>query len=148
MIMQALDRIIELTFNLSRLMRHRMLSVAREGTTVNFLQIHTLAMVNERQGMTMKELADSLHVASPSATSFVNRLESLGWIAREHDQKNRKLVRLRVTPLGAKILREKSRQRTEAIRQALSNLSSAELESLASILEKITLSCSHPSSAR
>ncbi|MDD4318791.1 MAG: MarR family transcriptional regulator [Candidatus Peribacteraceae bacterium] len=136
-----LDRIIDTTFDLSRVFRHVMMDMAKEGTTVNFLQIHVLAIVGEQKGITMKELAGILRIASPSATSFVHRLVKMGWLRREHDSRNRKLVRLRLTEKGRAVLREKTAKRTAIITAILSTLSPAEQQSLARILVKLHRSC-------
>lgn len=133
----SLDKIIRLTFDLSRIMRHVMGCLAEEGTRVNFLQIHALALIGEHPGMTMKELAEFLHVASPSATSFVGRMEKLGWVARSHDSDNRKLVHLQLTSKGNAVLREKKTKRTAVIRDILRLLSAEEQQQLARILEKL-----------
>ncbi|MEK7217947.1 MAG: MarR family transcriptional regulator, partial [Patescibacteria group bacterium] len=96
----AADAIIHLSFDLSRVIRHMMLCVHEEGVHVNFLQIHALALIEQHPGMTMKELAEALRVASPSATSFVNRLVRGKLVSRVRDAKNRKLVRLTLTREG------------------------------------------------
>lgn len=133
----SVDRIIQLTFDLSRILRHIMTCVADEGTPVNFLQIHALVLIDAHPGLTMKELAEYLRVASPSATSFVGRLVKLGWVERERDDENRKLVRLRVTTEGKRVLREKKSKRVAAIKRILQLLSPQELRDLAAILEKL-----------
>ncbi|MSR86879.1 MarR family transcriptional regulator, partial [Candidatus Peribacteria bacterium] len=69
------------------------------GCGANLLHIHSLFLISEQEGLTMKEIAKSLHITSPSATSLVNRLVDMKWVGREHDTENRKLVRLRLTPL-------------------------------------------------
>lgn len=131
------DVIIRLSFDLSRVIRHMMLSVTDDGVHVNFLQIHALALVDEHPGMTMKELADALRVASPSATSFVNRLVRMRLIARERDLRNRKLVRLSLMPEGKAALREKRTRRTALLKRHLNLLTIGEQKQLAHILKKL-----------
>ncbi len=133
----SLDSIIELTFDLSRVIRHMMVNVSEHGAHVNFLQIHALALIEQHPGMTMKELADALRVASPSATSFVNRLEKLGWIMREHDAQNRRLVRLMLTNAGKSIMREKRALRTATLKKFLGFLTPEDQRQLVQILEKL-----------
>ncbi len=130
-----LDHIIESTYELSRIMRQRMDCMERDGA--NFLQLHALLIVQERQDISMKELARSLHVTSPSATSLVNRLVKTALVERRGDPTNRKLVLLRLTKEGALLLHRKHRERTEAIKELFSLLTASEQRQLAAIHEKL-----------
>lgn len=133
----SIDRLIDSTYDFGRIMRQQMLGQISKGKQVNFLQLHALFLISEQEGLTMKELAKLLHVSSPSATSLVNRLVRTDWVHREHDETNRKLVRLRLTPAGKKVLREKHEQRRQILREVFSFLSKAEQEQLARIHEKL-----------
>jgi DNA-binding MarR family transcriptional regulator len=135
---RTVDALIEKTFALMRVLRHRMMShPTKEGPSANFLQIHTLMLVGSHEGITMKELAGALHVASPSATSFINRMEKLGWILRAHDPVNRKLVRLRLTDEGKIMLNRKNAMRMDALRELIHHLTPEEQEQLSRILGKL-----------
>ncbi|MBI3619256.1 MarR family transcriptional regulator [Candidatus Peregrinibacteria bacterium] len=135
--MDAVDRIITVTFELSRIFRHTMVQIAKEDRAVNFLQLHALALIAKNEGMTMKRLADALMVTSPSATVFINRLVKLKWVARMHDVRNRKLVRLTVTRMGKKIFLQKSMKRRVALRGIFSRLVKRDQKDLARILKNL-----------
>lgn len=93
-------------------MMRRKIAVRPKPGVMNPLQMHGMFVIAEHPHITMKELAELMHVTSPSATSFVDRLVKLKWVKREADARNRKLVRLRVQPEGrtqlAKCLKEHS----------------------------------------
>lgn len=133
-----IDRVIESTYEFGRYMRQQMLTDTQAGHMINFLQLHALFIISESEGMTMKELAKALHVSSPSATSLVNRLVRTQWVGRMHDDRNRKLVRLWLTPLGKRILREKHDTRREALRHIFGLLSRSEQLQLARLHEKLS----------
>ena len=132
-----IDRIIESTYEFGRIMRQHMLCNPKTGEATNPLQLHALFLISEQEGMTMKELANLLHVSSPSATSLVNRLVKVQWVGRMHDDRNRKLVRLWLTPLGKRVLKEKHDQRRAAFRGIFSLLTSSEQLQLAELHEKL-----------
>lgn len=67
---------------------------------MNPMQVHGMLAIAEHPGITMKELAEHLHVTSPSATSFADRLVKQQWVGRSTDATNRKLVRLTLLPKG------------------------------------------------
>ncbi len=130
-----IGRIIQSTVEFGRIMRHQL--ICAPGAQVNFVQIHALMVIGEQSGITMKELATGMHVTSPSATSLVNRLVKLKWVDRKHDTKNRKLVRLKLTPKGAAELKNKQEARAKVLRELFGFLSSTEQETLAAIHEKL-----------
>jgi DNA-binding MarR family transcriptional regulator len=134
----ALDRIIDLTFELHRTFRQHMLQCMKdEKDELNFLQIFALVHIEKMPGLTMKELAQMLHVTSPSATSFVSRLEKGKWIERYHDQDNRRLVRLRLTPTGKKLVHGKMAKRRAELRRLLGSLPVSEQTAFATILDHL-----------
>ena len=131
-----IDRLIESTYDFGRIMRQQMIGGDAGGP--NLLHLHALLLISEREGMTMKELARALHVSSPSATSLCNRLVRTGWIARRHDDTNRKLVRLQLTEAGKKILREKQERRRSILRKIFSALTKSEQVALTHMHQKLT----------
>lgn len=132
-----LDRLIESTYDFGRVMRQQMIGHVK-GEAGNLLHIHALFLISESDGLTMKELAQSLHVSSPSATSLVNRLVRMAWVGRKHDDRNRKLVRLWLTPLGKRILRQKHDKRRQVLRCIFGLLTSVEQMQLAELHEKLS----------
>lgn len=136
-----LDGLIDSTYDFGRIMRQimmaRLSSGSRGGKGQNLLHIHALFLISEQEGMTMKEIATSLHVSSPSATSLINRLVKMKWVRRKHDAHNRKLVRLWLTPLGKRILKEKHDRRHDILRHIFGHLSPAEQRQLTRLHEKL-----------
>lgn len=133
-----LDRLIESTYDFGRFMRKQMTGQMVGGKKENLLDVHTLFLISEDEGLTMKKLAESLHISSPSATSLVNRLVRMSWVGRMHDDRNRKLVRLWLTPLGKRILKEKHDRRREVLRHIFGHLSRSEQLQLARLHEKLS----------
>jgi len=145
MVSNPLDRILQAMIGFSRVMRHQMLTMAKEGRMMNFHQVHALSLIEDHQGMTMKELAVALQITSPSATSLVNRLVRQRWVKRQRDAGNRRVVRLRLTPEGTKMLHRMYEKRAEMMRNVFRLLSVKEQKQLASIVEKLrdTVHSSH-----
>lgn len=142
----SIDRLIDSTYDFGRIMRQQMICGMKLGGGANLLHIHTLFLISEQEGVTMKELATSLHISSPSATSLANRLVKMRWVDRRHDEENRKLVRLGLTTLGKKILRENHERRRSVLRHIFSHLTQAEQAQLARLHEKLSQTLSIRSS--
>lgn len=117
-------RIIHLWTDISRLLRRRMLNAARMSSErMNPMQVHGMLVIAEHPGITMKELAEHLHVTSPSATSFVDRLVKQKWVTRSSDPRNRKLVRLNPLPAGVAALDRAVAEHSAAMRDVFLLLS-------------------------
>lgn len=135
-----IDTLVQSVYELGRTLRQRMVSC--DMGDLHMGQIHALLFVQEREGITMKELAGLLRVTSPSATSFVDRLVKLGYVVRLQDPKNRRLVRLKISEAGTKMLREKMAERRKIFAEILSVLSDNDQKTLSAILRKVLDGCS------
>jgi len=88
----------------------------------------------------MKDIADYLCVAPPSATSLINSLVEARQIERSYDKNDRRFVRLVVTPKGKTALASGFKKITTKMRRALSKLNAKERSNLFKILENISRS--------
>ncbi len=140
MLSDVTGQLIHSTFEIGRLLRTKMMVCAPDDMHMG--QLHALVFIREKEGITMKELAKMLHVTSPSATSFVARLEKLKYIKRTHDEQNRKLVRVTLTPSGRKILESKMAEKRKIVEKFLSGLTVDDQRSLLSLLQKMVAHCS------
>jgi len=112
-------RLTTLTLDFSRALRQYMHQCVKD-EKVNFLQIHALVLIAEHKGMSMKDFAQHMKITSPSATSFIDRLVKLKWVRRVSSVKNRKVIRLALTPIGKKILVTKMKERAQFMRRIVS----------------------------
>ena len=140
MISDVTGQLIHSTFEIGRLLRTKMMVCAPDDMHMG--QLHALVFIREQEGITMKELAKLLHVTSPSATSFITRLEKMGYVKRTHDKENRKLVRVTLTPSGRKILESKMTEKRCIVEKILSGLTIQDQKSLLSLLQKMIDHCS------
>lgn len=132
-IQKPADKIIAHWMDITRLMRQQMGSL-KKTSSMNPMQIHALLIIKEHDGLTMKEFATFLHVTSPSATSFVNRLVRMKWVKRIADKTNRKLVRLTLSEEGLKCLTTKMKEHSSMMRDLFTLLSLTDQKEFARIL--------------
>ena len=85
----------------------------------------------------MKEVAGFLNITPPSATSLINIMVKNGVLARREGVGDRRIVWLKITPKGEKILKRGYAQIAGKIKETLSCLSEKEQKALIHILEKI-----------
>lgn len=133
------DRIIGLLMQLHRLLRKH------DATVLHWPQLHGLMLIREHEGMTMKELAEALRITAPSTTSFVERLVTLHWVTRHADPKNRKLVRVKVTDEGKKVLADAMQQKQRLLRKVFGLMPAKDQNEFARILQELCNTLRHAS---
>lgn len=131
-------RIIQLWMEISRLLRRKMVKGKHDDAScMNPMQMHGMVVIADHSNITMKEFADHLHISSPSATSFVDRLVKLRLVARSADEKNRKLVHLSLLPEGRVALERAMKEHSEVMHDLFSLLQPNDQEQLERVLQNL-----------
>ena len=71
----------------------------------------------------------------PDITRLLDRLEGRGLIRRSREQKDRRVIKARITAAGLDLLKSLNREVAEFHRQLLGHLGEARLESFLQLLE-------------
>ncbi len=121
-------------FAVGRLLRERAMA---DGSTTSYLHLATLRYIAEKKQPLMREVAQYLRVAPPSATSLVNTLVKQGGIQRITSKNDRRTIRLMVTARGHKTLNDNVRRKHDLMQKIIKDLSGRERTELRNILEKI-----------
>ncbi|MDP9380635.1 MAG: MarR family transcriptional regulator [Chloroflexota bacterium] len=105
---------------------------------VSALGAWILSLLCRHDGLTQNDLTSRMHVDASMITRTVKELESeRGWISRERDPRDNRLVRVYLTPEG----RERAyglREQVSAIEQRLSrDLNSEQIEQLRGLLRTL-----------
>lgn len=77
-------------------------------------QFYICRRLLQRGAMTITEIAADLGVSASAVTAIADRLSNSGLVARERDEKDRRVVRLRLTPEG-----ERATKQCKSVRDAL-----------------------------
>jgi DNA-binding MarR family transcriptional regulator len=99
-----------------------------------------LATINREGPLTLGDLAAREHVAPPSITKAVDKLERLGFVERRQDEIDRRVTRVQVTSEGHRHLAKNRSQRTVWLATRLRGLPAKDLEILAAaadVLERL-----------
>ncbi len=87
------------------------------------------------------------NVAPPTITAVVGKMEALGFVTRETDPSDRRVTRIRITPVGQAELDRARTRRTEWLQAELEALSAEDralLEAAAAVLTGITEGTAEP----
>ncbi len=85
----------------------------------------------------VSEVAGHLGVTLSAATGLVDRLVKAKLVTRERDQKDRRVVWVKVTPEGEAALKAAEKRRLAALSKLVEHLSEEDLSQLCDILERI-----------
>lgn len=92
----------------------------------------------EKQGESkMTDIAYFMGITTAAATGIVNRLVKNGYAARNYDAKDRRIIRMKLTPLGNGLVKKVNRQRRKMIVNIFARISCEEREKYLEILTHI-----------
>jgi MarR family transcriptional regulator, organic hydroperoxide resistance regulator len=83
------------------------------------------------------DLAQLLFTTAPTVSSVVNTLESRGWVRRERLTRDRRLVEVRLTPTGGRLIRSVFRAQHEREASWTSELPADDLAAFVRVTEHI-----------
>lgn len=131
------EEITALILSVGRAIRKQSLSEDKRKRKLSVIQIETLRFIRENKKVLMKDLAEYLFIAPPSATSIADELFRRKLVARSADRKDRRIIKIALTAKGRKTLENSIQGKLEWFRKKIETLSSREKKSLRKILEKL-----------
>ena len=108
------------------------LDAARDAQTPNVppAQLRVLSIISGNRHTNMSRLADALDVVPSSASRLCDRLEAAGLLRRVPDPRDRREVRLMLTPSARRLLDQIRERRRAALAQVLDRMPPATREEL------------------
>ncbi|HEX9970368.1 MAG TPA: MarR family transcriptional regulator [Acidimicrobiales bacterium] len=110
------------------------------GGDVTQSMLSALASIDRRGPITLGDLAAVERVRPPSMTKVVARLEEVGFVAREVDAADRRVVRVQVTSAGHRFVEEARRRGSAYLAARLRTLAPEEravVEAALPVLERL-----------
>lgn len=127
-------KLIEEIFKLSRRMKED-LSYDFGAQHLSILQIRALAYIKRQGRVPMNEIASHFHIEMPSATSLVTKLAREKLVARQEDKKDRRMVKISLTPKGTKLLTSAKSMQNKVMTKHMSYLADTEKKQLLHIMQ-------------
>ncbi|MGH3264406.1 MAG: MarR family transcriptional regulator [Trebonia sp.] len=115
----------------------RLYTMLRRGTMdlgLSRSALSVLVLLRDRGPQRITELATAEHVAQPSMTALVSRLEERGFVRRRHDSDDGRVVLAELCEEGERTLERLVRQRVLALSKLLAALSDEERGAIARAL--------------
>lgn len=111
-----------------KIQRYYNAKLGEYGITIG--QSFILLSLLERDGRNVKELAERLLIDSSAITGLVDRLEKEELVERRPDERDRRALRIHLTPKGALLARELEPTADEVNRSLGNGLSPSEMQAL------------------
>lgn len=86
-------------------------------------------------GIPSSEIGKHLYTRVPDVTRLLDRLAERGWLVRERDEKNRRVVRARLTDIGVELVESAHTSLQRLEQESLAHLSATERAELKRLLE-------------
>jgi MarR family transcriptional regulator for hemolysin len=109
--------------------------MSRHGVRVG--QNLVLEVLWEEDGLTPGELAERLHVSTPTVVKSASRMSAAGLLTRRRDATDARLVRLYLTPQAVQIRSAVEAARNQLAERATAALTVEEQQHVVSALKKI-----------
>lgn len=93
-----------------------------DSAELTFTQLSTLTAIRDHGEMSLKEVAEAMHVSAPSASTMVDKLVDMKALNREHSKKDRREVRVSLSPLGKKAVEELEKIMLESLTELLEGI--------------------------
>lgn len=132
----TMEDLVSHMFIMGRLMRDKMHKTAAAGQCT-MLEFETLKYVKDVGSPHMREVARNFHVTPPAATLMIDGLVKARLLARVLDPKDRRSVRVAVTPRGRQLLDRGITQKVNEMKKIFGILTPAERMHFVVVLKKI-----------
>ena len=106
-----------------------------QSPTVPPAQLRVLTIISRAEHTNMSRLAEALDVVPSSASRLCDRLEATGLLRRVPDPRDRREVRLLLTPAAQRLLDELRERRRAALAEVLERMAPARRADLVRALE-------------
>lgn len=133
--MELNEKLSSAIFNVGRLIREKI----HADVPADFTQgeIEVLKLLEVKKGITMRMIANYLHIKPSSATPLIGNLVRKGFLKRVNDKADRRIVYIIMTPKGLKTLQKKYKTIHKTINKIFGKLSKKDKENLIKIFSKI-----------
>ena len=132
----TMEELVSHMFIMGRLMRDKMQRKMSAGQCT-MLEFETLRYVKDSGRPHMREIAKTFHVTPPAATLMIDGLVKMKLLARVLDPKDRRSVRVAVTPKGKQLLDRGISNKVKEMKKTFGILTPAERTHFVGVLNKI-----------
>jgi DNA-binding MarR family transcriptional regulator len=91
------------------------------------MQIHTMVILKEKNASTMTALANEMLMSKQQMTPIIDKLVSQGFVQREHDLTDRRLIKINLSSSGLQLLEDIKKDALQILNAKLESLDKDDL---------------------
>lgn len=100
-------------------------------------QLELVHLIFFHERISVNQAAKHLSVSLSAVSQLADSLQSDGYISRQNDEKDRRIIYMSVTPKGKKVIKSLKKNLTSGFRAIMETLDDSELASLNKIYNKM-----------
>lgn len=131
------DRIAVLMLSILPFYHKKVFRSGHCGTGMQAAQYRVLWILMREGILPMSELGKHLYISKPYITTLVDQLIKEGYVERNPDTRDRRVINISITPAGRKHLQQAGVEYKADIKDILSDLDDDDLGELCQSLEKL-----------
>ena len=139
---QLIEEILHAFHSIRNITKAKAVSLGHQNH-ITHSQWFVLTMIAHFEKTNIKHMAEAMDMSSSAATQLVDGLVQNGYVTRQEDQNDRRLVQLELSPEGKKHITATKEKRINEMAEIFQSLTDKELEQFARLFKKITSKFSH-----
>jgi DNA-binding MarR family transcriptional regulator len=122
-----------------RMLRRKLIKTTLAGIEpdINLGHFEVMRVLQEEGTLHVAEIGERLQIAKAQMTHLIDRLVELGLVARQMCVTDRRTLNIGLTEHGRKLMEEHEANRVEAVREYMSSLTDADMETLSESLRNL-----------
>jgi DNA-binding MarR family transcriptional regulator len=100
-------------------------------------QLWALKTISKNESLPLGELSKKMYLRPSTITGLIDRLEKRGYVVRDRDQRDRRVVKIRLTPKGKGLVKRGPNPFQGKMIYGLRNLNSGELRSIYDSIQRL-----------
>lgn len=105
-------------------------------TSLQYNALWVIYKSSEDEGLPSKDIGRKLYTRVPDVTRLLDRMTDKGWVTRERDPENRRVVRTKITQIGTELVESAHAPLLELESKLLDHLTKEEKQELSRLLGK------------
>jgi DNA-binding MarR family transcriptional regulator len=101
-------------------------------------QAVAMVIIDQKPGISQKELANAMHVAPPTVVHIIKKLEKAGFVSKMINEKDQRSLQIQLTPAGIDAVKNIRSVFQEIFRISLDGISDEQRKELVKLLNMIT----------
>lgn len=97
---------------------------------VSPMQFNAMIVINNYKSATMKTIAEELNISKQQATLIIDKLIDIGYVKRENDKYDRRIIRITLTDTGIHFMDNERKVLSELLKEKIECLDDSDLYSL------------------